>query len=108
VGWAGLAQLTGPDSAPKGLGRSRPNSSLSFLVPGQTRPRQQGWARISLAHKTSGLGQNQPGPEKETHSAGPEPTWPSNNKNQQGELFPPILLHAEQMLCMQEETQATK
>jgi hypothetical protein len=67
VGRAGPAQLTGPDSAQQGLGRSRPNK-VSYFRLGRTWPRQQGWARISLAHK---------------HMAGPEPVWPREEKNQQ-------------------------
>jgi len=59
VGLAGLAQLTGPDSALKGLGRSRPNRS-AFLVRARPGPdsragpesvwltKHQDWARTSL------------------------------------------------------------
>ena len=62
MGRAGPAQLTGPDSAQKGLGRSRPSRDWADLGPtkssifrlGRTWPRQQGWARTSLAHKTQG------------------------------------------------------
>ena len=56
MGWAG------PESALKGLGRSRPNK-ISLFSLGQTQPRQQGWARIGLAHKHI--------------KAGPKPAWPS-------------------------------
>jgi len=113
VGWAGPAQLTGLDSAQKGVGRyrpikdlgqSRPNKVLYFRL-GQTWPKQPGWARVSLAHEhirngpepvwprernPSVLGQNRPGPALDDQPVG-------------GINFPPILLHAERTFCMQEE-----
>jgi hypothetical protein len=66
-------------------------SNISLL--GQTRPRRQGWARIRLAHQQNQLGQNKSGPAQETNG---------------GNYFPPILLHAERMFCMQKETPVAK
>ena len=65
--WAGPTQLTRPDSTPKGLGQSRPNSFTLLRV----------WAG--------------PGPDIR---AGPELAWP-RKQNGGGDYFPPpILLHA--------------
>jgi len=84
LGWAGPAQLTGLDSAQKGVGQSRPNKVFYFRL-GQTWPRQSGWAKVSLAHKhirngpelawpsernPSVLGQNRPGPALENQLVG--------------------------------------
>ena len=49
MGWAGPAQPTGPDSAPKLVGRFRPKMDWADLGPkkillGQIRPRRQGWS----------------------------------------------------------------
>jgi hypothetical protein len=82
MGWAGPAQPTGPDSAPKVLGRSQPKMDWADLGP--TKSDILFWAR--------------PGPEGR---AGPGPTWPSNNTGG-GNYFPPTLLHAERYsFCMQ-------
>jgi len=67
VGWAGPAQLTGPDSTPKGLGRSRPNKSL-FLVWARSGPDIRDGPKSVWPTNTSELGQNQLGPAKETQS----------------------------------------
>ena len=98
MGWARPAQLTGPDSAQKGWADLGPTKFLIFV-----------WARINLAHKTSGLGQNQLAQRRKPISAGPAPAWPSIKIQREGNYFPPpILLHADQMFCMQEETQVMK
>jgi len=61
---------------------------VSYFCLGRTWPRQQGWARISLAHK------HMAGPkpvwprEEKTNNAGPESAWPSNITSG-GELFSP-------------------
>jgi len=82
MGWAGPAQPTGPDSAPKVLGRSQPKMDWADLGP--TKSDILFWAR--------------PGPEGR---AGPGPTWSSNNTGG-GNYFPPTLLHAERYsFCMQ-------
>jgi len=69
----------------------------------------------------AGLGQNQPGPEnklagpeptwpreEKKHHAGPESNWPSN-KTGGGKIIPPTLLHAERIsFYMQEGTRPPK
>ena len=83
MGWAGPAQPTGPDSAPKVLGRSRPKMDWADLGP--TKSDMLFWAR--------------PGPEGR---AGPGPAWPSNKTGRGGIVPPPTLLHAERYsFCMQ-------
>jgi len=100
MGWAGPAQPTGPDSAQKVLSRLSaqewigPISAHKLVFSSGPDPAQK-----------AGLGQDQPGPS--TRLAGPEQVWPST-RNQRGELFPPILLHAELMFCMQKETPVTE
>ena len=54
LGWAGPANWAG--LSPKGLGWSRPNSSLCFFGLGRTRSRHHGWARTSLAQKKTKRG----------------------------------------------------
>jgi hypothetical protein len=50
------------------------------------------------------MGQNQPGPVKGTHQCWARTGLAQHWKiNQWGELFSPILLHAERTFCMQEE-----
>ena len=91
MGWAGPAQITGPDSAPKGLADLGPTKSPIFF-----------WARPGPDSKdgpesvwpiNTWLGQNQPGPEKEkTNNAGPESAWPSNiTDGGRGNYFPSLL-----------------
>ena len=109
MGWAGPAQLTGPNSAPKGLGRSQPNKKISYFCLGQTWPRQQGWARVSLAHKHI--------------RTGPEPVWPSERNpsvlgqnrpgpaldNQPGgNYFPPSSCMQNVRSACRKKTQTTK
>jgi hypothetical protein len=102
VGWAGLSpKKVGPISAQR----------ISLFSLGQIWPRHKGWARISLAHKHIRAGPEPAWPsEGNPISAGPAPAWPSiKNPTEGGNYFPPpILLHADRMFCMQEETQVTK
>ena len=88
LNWAGLGR-------PNQLGRTQPKRWWADFSPKWIGPIS---AQILLsssgpeeAQKT-GLGQDQPGPL--TRLAGPEQVWPST-RNERGELFPPLLLHAE-------------
>jgi hypothetical protein len=81
VGRAGPTQLTGPDSAQKGLGRSRPSRDWADLGP--TKSSIFIWAGPgpdsrdgpeSVRPTNTRLGQNQSGPEKE------KPTMPGQNQ----------------------------
>ena len=91
MGRAGPAQLTGPDSAQKGLGRDwadlGPPKSPIFVWAGpgpDSRDEPE-----SVWPTNTWLGQNQSGPEKKkTNNAGPESAWPSNITSG-GELFSP-------------------
>jgi len=108
MGWADPAQPAGPDSAqwcwadfgPKWIG---PISTQNGL--GRSRPKKLIFSSGPDPAQKAGLGQDQPGPS--TRLAGPEQVWPST-RNQRGGLFPPILLHAERMFCMQKEMQVTE
>jgi len=65
MGWAGPAQPTGPDSAPKVLGWSRPKMDWADLGPTKSDilfwarpgPERQGWARTSLAQQQNWRGE---------------------------------------------------
>ena len=109
MGWARPAQLSGPDSTPKGLGGLAPKGvgpisahKFSYFRLGQTRPRRQGWARISLAQKVNWMGHNQPGPEKKKKHHRWARIRLAQQQNWRGELFSPnppacrtnIVLHA--------------
>ena len=89
MGRAGPTQLTGPDSAQKGLGRSWPNKVFYF----SSGP-DLAQTSVILAHK------HKAGPEPvwpregKTYNAGPESAWPGNITSG-GNYFPPPLLHAE-------------
>jgi len=68
MGWAGPAQPTGPDSAPKLLGRFRPKMDWADLGPKNNiffwaRPGPEYRAGPDSAHK-AGLGQDPPGPDQ--------------------------------------------
>jgi len=113
VGWARPAQLTGLDSAQKGVGRYRPSGIWANLGP--TKSYISVWARPGPNSRagpesvwptnTSEMGQNPSGPEKGTHQCwartGLAQHWKINQWG--GNYFPPILLHAERTFCMQEE-----
>ena len=103
MGRAGPAQLTGPDSAQQGLGRSQPNKVSYFVWVGPGLDTRDG--PESVWPTNTWLGQNQSGPEKKkTNNARPESAWPSNITSG-GNYFPPPLLHAECCsFCMQGKT----
>ena len=87
MGRAGPAQLTGPDSAQQGLGRSQPNKVSYFVWVGPGLDTRDG--PESVWPTNTWLGQNQSGPEKKkTNNARPESAWPSNITSG-GELFSP-------------------
>ena len=84
MGWAGPAQLTGPDSAQKRLGQSQPSRDWADIGP--TKSPIFVWAGPSPESRDG------PEPvwprEEKTNNAGPESAWPSNITSG-GELFPP-------------------
>ena len=88
MGWAGSAQLTGPDTAPKGLGRSRPNK-ISFLVWARPSPNSRAGPESVWPTNTSELGQNQPGPTKESHQCWARTSLAQHQKTNGGDYFPP-------------------
>ena len=113
MGRAGPTQLTRPESAQKGLGRSRPSRDWADLGPtkspifvwvGPSPDSRDG--PESVWPTNTWLGQNQSGPEKKkTNNAGPESAWPSNIASGGVNYFPPPLLHAEHCsFCMQGRT----
>jgi len=83
VSWAGPAQLTGPDSAPKGLGRSRPKNGVGPISAQQF---------ILLLLVWAG-----PGPDLK---AGPASAWPRKVKTRRGIIFPSHPLHAERYFVL--------
>ena len=118
MGWAGPAQRTGPDSAPKLVGRFRPKMDWADLGPkktllGQIRPRRQGWSGPPRLGRTqpkisgpisaqNGLGRSRP--KKKLNiifwaiifwarpgpedRAGPGSAWPKPKRGG-GNYFPP-------------------
>ena len=133
MGWAGPAQLTGPDSAPKLVGRFRPKMDWADLGPkktllGQIRPRRQGWsgppdwAGLSpkfLDRFRPKMGWADLGPKTKKHiifwarpgpedRAGPGSAWPKPKRGGGGIIFPPPL-HAERYsFCMQGKKRENK